>query len=63
MEDVNRIYCVGGGDNVKVVCGQTVVSPLSNSQTLELPLCVLSAAELASSGTQTRTTSTYFPKT
>ena len=25
-------------------CGQTVVFPLSNSETLELPLCVLSAA-------------------
>ena len=28
MEDGNRIYCAGGGDNVKVACGQTVVSPL-----------------------------------
>ena len=63
MEDGNRIYYAGGGNNVKVACGQTVVSPLSNSQTLELPLCVLSAAELASSGSQTRTTLTYFPKT
>ena len=37
-----------------IVCGQTVVSPLDNSQTL--PLWVLSAAELASCSKQTRIT-------